>query len=191
MPKSKIDRIVEENSDVWKNESAFLNFIRGGVRRGLWEKHPVKLKIMKERRKRIVNPNEDNIKRFPEVWGGQCEVCKQLFSQKDLQVDHIQDAPSRLREVEDIQKFVEAISFVVKEDLRLVCKPCHGIISYSQKQGVSFEEARVAKEVIAICKDDAEVLKKLEELGVKSTDIPKTKKAKKELLTKLMKQEAL
>ena len=71
-------------------------------------------------------------------------------------------------------------------DLRLVCKPCHGIVSYSQKQGISFEQAKVAKEVIALDKDQKLMLDKIASFGVELADIPKTKKSRKELVTKLM-----
>ena len=182
---NKLDKILEENSDVWKNKSAFMNYLRGGLRKSVWSRHPVKLKLIKERRKRITNPKPS--KAHPTVWGAECDVCKKDYAQKDIQVDHIRDDVNRLNDVEDIQEFVEGLSLVTMADLRLVCKPCHSIISHSQRKGISFEEAKIEKEIIALCKDDKLMLDKLSELGVQSSNVPKTKKARKELLTELLK----
>lgn len=180
----KISKILDENKDVWKSKSALLTYLRGGFRRGLWEKSPIKLKLIKEKRKRITNPKPS--KAHPTVWGAECDICKKDFPQKDIQVDHIRDDVNRLNDIEDIQNFVEGLSLVTMDDLRLVCKPCHGIVSYSQKQGISFEQAKVAKEVIALDKDQKLMLDKIVSFGVELADIPKTKKGRKELVTKLM-----
>lgn len=179
-----VKRVVSENLDVWKTEASFINYIRGGIRRGLWEKNPVKLKVIKSRRKRIPNPNPRG--RVETVWGGECEVCSKLFSQKELQVDHKRSDFNKMSSLDDIQKFVEGVAVVVQSDLQLVCKPCHGIISHSQRHGVSFEEAAIMKEIIQLSKSDKDTVDKLATLGVQSSDVPKTKKGKRELLTKLM-----
>ena len=38
---------------------------------------------------------------------------------------------------------------IVFEDMRPVCNPCHKIHTYSQRENISFEEARVKKAYIA------------------------------------------
>jgi hypothetical protein len=176
--------VLKENPDVWKNESALLNYIRGGLRRGLWEKSPVKLKFIKNNRRRIPNPNPRG--RVSEVWGGECNVCKLLHIQTALQVDHIRNDFNKLSSMDGIQEYIENLVLVTVSDLQLVCKPCHGIISHSQRKGISFEEALLAKEVIAICKSDDKVVAKLLELGIIDKDIPKYKKGRNELVSKLM-----
>ena len=103
-----------------------------------------KLKLIKERRKRITNPSR--LKRTLQCGGAECDVCKKDYTQKDIQVDHIRDDVNRLNDVEDIQEFVEGLSLVTMADLRLVCKPCHSIISHSQRKGITFEEAKIEKE---------------------------------------------
>src|SRR5699024_2468339 len=95
---NKLDKILEENSDVWKNKSAFMNYLRGGLRKSVWSRHPVKLKLIKERRKRITNPKPS--KAHPTVWGAECDVCKKDYAQKDIQADHIRDDVNRLNDVE-------------------------------------------------------------------------------------------
>lgn len=179
---SKLDKVLEENSEVWKNKSAFMNYLRGGLRKSLWSRHPIKMKLIKDNRIRIANPNPRG--RVDTVWGGKCEICKKLFAQKDLQVDHIREDFNRLNEVEDIQKFVEGLSIVTSDELRLVCKPCHGVVSHSQRKGISFERAAVEKELIQLKKDDALVMLKLKGFGVK--DLPKTKVARNNMLSEFM-----
>lgn len=137
----------------WKTEAAFLSFIRGGIRRHLWAKNPVKLEFIKEKRSQIVNPVAKNRKRFPTVWGGVCQDCGKPFALKDMEVDH-KTGEFMLRRVEDIQKFVEGIVFVRKEDLALLCKPCHKAKTYAERYGMSTEDARIEKEAIAIQKGD-------------------------------------
>ena len=186
---SRFNKVLKENPEIWKNESALLNFMRGGLRRALWEKNPIKIKFIKENRQRIPNPNPRG--RVETVWGGECNVCKNLLPQSDLQVDHRRSDFNKLSDINGLQEYVENMALVSKDELQLVCKPCHGIISHSQRKGISFEEARIEKEIIALCKDDKKVVDKLVALGVELPNIPKTKKAKKELLTKLMTGEGL
>lgn len=150
--------------EFWKTESAFLSFIRGGIRRHLWSKNPVKLQFIKESRIQIPNDNSRSMKRFPTVSGGRCEMCKGLFKEKDMEVDH-RTGEHSLRQISDVQSFVEGVVFVRKEDLAYLCKPCHGIKTYSERYGVSIEEARIEKRVILLVKE-GKVLAFLKENGI-------------------------
>ena len=181
---SKLTKILEENPDIWKNEAAFMNHIRGNVRRAFWSKSPIKVKFIKENRERIPNPNPRG--RVDTVWGGRCNVCANLFAQQELQVDHIRSDFNKLSSLDGLQEYIENMALVTKSELQLVCKPCHGIISHSQRKGISFDEAKIEKEIILICKEDKKVVDKLCELGVELFDVPKTKVARNKLLNKLM-----
>jgi len=179
----KIDLLLAENSDVWKTKAAFMSYIRGGVRRSLWNRHPTKTKLIKEKRFQIPNPNPNGKK--PTVWGGECEICKGLFVESKLQVDHIRDSGSTLKDISDIQKFIEDIVIITKDDLRWVCVDCHAIVSHAQKNGVSFEVAKIQKEIIRLKKEN-KLLDKCIELGVESSNVPKTKKAQEALIYQLL-----
>lgn len=146
----KIKEIVERYPEFWKTSSLFMSFIRSGVRSGLWNKHKVKLLKIKNNREQIPNPNPRGNK--PTVWGGRCEVCNQLFVTSELQVDHIRQEGSSLKCFDDLAQFIEDMILITEDDLRIVCKGCHAVISHSQKHGISFDEARVEKEVIEIIK---------------------------------------
>ena len=147
----KIKEIVERYPEFWKSTSQFMSFIRSGVRLGLWNKHKVKLLKIKNNREQIPNHNPRGNK--PTVWGGRCEVCSQLFVTSELQVDHIRQEGSSLKCFDDLAKFIEDMVLITEDDLRIVCKGCHAIISHSQKQGISFEEAKAEKEALQLIKE--------------------------------------
>jgi len=177
----KLQQMLDKYPHIWKTKASLMSYLRGGLRRSCWMKHPVKLEFIKNNRERIPNPNPRG--KVPDVWGGRCNVCKDLFVQSKLAVDHVREFSASLKDIEDIQTFVELISLVIEDDLQFVCKDCHDNISYSQKQGCSFEEARVRKKHIEFVKNDS-VVEELKNLGI--SEIPSTKKASKDLLLKMM-----
>lgn len=143
---------------IWRTEAAFLSFIRGGIRRYLWAKNPIKLEFIKQARRMITNTNPRSMKSRPKVWGGVCEHCGNEFPLKDMEVDH-KTGEFSLRSVEDIQAFVEGIVFVTFEDLALLCKPCHKGKTYAERHAISVEDALIEKKAIEICKGNAESVK--------------------------------
>ncbi len=149
----------------WKNDKAFFTYLRGCLRLA-WKRHPTKLKVLKEKRKQIRNPNPKGNK--PTVFGFECEMCHKEFVLKEAQVDHINPAGS-LQCKGDIQGFVERLLWVTEEDLRLVCKGCNSALALADKTGVSYEEAIREKEAIEWLKINKGVKKQrdiLEALGV-------------------------
>ena len=176
----KLDEILEKYPHIWKSKAAFMSYLRGGVRRACWMKHPVKLEFIKNNRERIPNPNPRG--KVSDVWGGRCNVCKNLFVQSKLSVDHVREYSATLKNIDDIQKFVELISLVTEDDLQLVCKDCHDTISYSQKQGCSFQEAVVRKKHILIAKENAVE----DELKLRGIIVPKTIKEQSTVLLDAM-----
>lgn len=138
-----------EYQHIWRTEASFMNFIRGGIRRGLWEKNPIKLEFLKERTVKIKNTNPRSMKRFPTVNAGCCDMCGVTFKMTEMQVDHKLGGHS-LKTFEDISSFIHGIVFVKKEDLQLLCKGCHDIKTYAERQGISLEEAAQLKEAIAV-----------------------------------------
>lgn len=134
----------------WKSEAAFWSWLRGGIR-CIWSKHPVKTLYMDAKRRKIPNPSPKNAKRFPEVWGVVCECCGKEVAQKDSEVDHINQSGS-FKSLDDIQGFIEKMFFVDFSSIRILCKPCHSVVSHAQNKGMTFEEAKIDKEIIEIMK---------------------------------------
>lgn len=183
MTKDKVDLIVEQYPHVWKTRAAYMSFLKGIIRKG-WSRHPVKLILLNKHRKQIPNPNPRGNK--PTVWGAECSICKGMFVMKDVECDHITEETASLTKIEDIQSCVEKLLLVVEDDLRIVCKGCHSIVSLSQRLGCTFEEAKVRQEVIAFGKLSAEAqASKLQSL---SLPVDKTKKARQDRFEQWLKQ---
>ncbi len=138
---------------VWKNSTAFFNYLRGCLRKA-WSTNPIKLEVIREKRKQIKNPNPRGNK--PTVWGFDCEMCKKTFTLSEGQVDHKTPA-GKLSKVDDIQGFVERLLFVSKDDLRLVCKGCNSALALADKRGISYEASVIEKKTIEIIKQKKEI----------------------------------
>lgn len=181
----KIDKILKENPEIWKTESAYFSYIRGCIRLA-WSKNPVKLKLLKKVKKQIPNPNYGKPRNTkPTVMGATCEICNNDFPMKLIEIDHRHGGTYSLRCVDDIQNFFENVCIVTEDDLRVVCKGCHGCLTYSAKMNISFEEAKKTKDYILTSKSDEKVIEALLSFGAVVNEIPKTKIGRKNLLKEL------
>lgn len=180
---SKVQKILRENPEIWKTESAYFSYLRGCIRLA-WVKNPVKLKLLNKRKKQMPNPNYGKPRNTKKtVMGATCEICLKDYPMKFIQVDHIAGGNYSLRSVDDIQGFFESICIVTEGELRLVCLNCHGCLTYAAKEGVSYEQAKVIKHVISLDKEN-KVLDVLSGLGVSC--IPTTKIKRKALLLEIL-----
>lgn len=134
---------------IWKTESAFMSWIRGGIRRSLWNRHPVKLEFIKQNRIKIKNPNPRG--KIDKVWGGVCALTGETHVIANLEVDH-QKGNHSLQTLKDVEQFISGIVNITLEDLQFVSKEAHKIKSYAEKNGVSFEEAKAEKTAIELIK---------------------------------------
>lgn len=139
----KNERVMWGEDTPWKTESSFWTWVRGGLRRSLWMRHPVKILLLKEKRYRASIGRGGR-----SVWALRCSICQTEQPQSECEVDHIKEAGS-LKSREDIAGFVERLAFVTTEDLRVVCKPCHKILTMMSRYGMTFEEAAQRKAEIA------------------------------------------
>lgn len=155
---------------IWKTKSSFMSWLRGGIRRSLWNRSPIKLQFINKNRKRIKNPNPKG--KVAEVWGATCAICGNDYPINFVDVDHCTGNHS-LNDLSDIQSFIENIVLVSEEDLQFACKDCHKIKNHAEKKGISFEAATAEKEAIRLCKENKDV-DWLEQRGI----IASTTKAK-------------
>lgn len=150
---------------------------------GLWNRHPVKLKVLNKNRIKIDNPNPKG--RVKQVWGAQCALCKQFHVIKDIQVDHVDGGDYSLKTVSDIQDFFENIVLVTEDDLRLLCKDCNSTCTYAKRHDISYEEAFCIKYVIKRIKE-----KTLNDFFIeRSLDVPKNKAAAREKAIEILLKE--
>lgn len=140
----------EQCPDVWKTKATFFQWMRGQMRRA-WSRHPVKVAYMSNHRTRVPlgRPTVKNPKGL--VWGCTCEHCNQQFKQTECEVDHI-DAAGSFKGWEDFEVWMTKLMHINFNSIRIVCKECHRIISYAERTGMTFAEAKLEKEVIAFTK---------------------------------------
>jgi hypothetical protein len=132
---------------IWKTKAAFFSYVRGALRRALWEKYPVKLEFKNET---CTPPPLGYTGRAKS--GTDCALTGEWEGKSKLEVDHIEGNKS-LREWEDVLPFVQHLC-TTKDNMQLVKKEAHKIKSYADRQGITFEEAVIIKDAIAICKGD-------------------------------------
>lgn len=165
--------------DIWPTEARFITWVRGVLRKG-WSGNPIKLEYLKSKKRQIVNTNPKSKKTHPTVAGYICEQCKQETKSADVEVDHAGAIQGKFTCMDEIQGYAEHLFLVDFDSLEIVCKPCHKIRSYAQKQGLSFDEAAIEKEVIAICKNVKDCLAFCKDYGYdvsKLTNAAKRKQA--------------
>lgn len=165
----------------WKTEAAFMSYVRSGIRKSLWNRYPIKTLFMKANRIRGINPKTGR-----ECFGGICYLTGKFFPQSDLEVDHLKGGHS-LKTLDDASNFLKGMLYVDFEDLRFVSKEAHRVKSYAERMNITYEEAVIAKQVIALMKNKKNVDKTLAKHNV----VCKNDKSRKEALTKLIKEKKL
>lgn len=142
MVEDRIQKMLDNYPNVWKSKAAVMSWLRGGIRRALWKNSPAKLEFIKRNRIRIPNPNPNG--RVAEVWGGICYITKKALPLSDLEVDHLEGNHS-LKNLSDIQSFVESISLVTPDELGFISKEAHKIKTQAERKGISFNQALLDK----------------------------------------------
>ncbi len=137
----------EELPEVWPTQSAYFKWLRGQMRKA-WARHPIKHAYMLKHRVRAplgrkTIPNPTGM-----VWCAPCEQCGATLRESDCQVDHIIPAGS-FKSWDDFTAWMIRLMHINFDSVRSVCKPCHKIITHAELKGMSFEEAKLDKEVIA------------------------------------------
>ena len=135
----------------WRTEAAYCSYLRGGLRKALWNRSPIKLSFLRSKRYKL--PLGRCTKKNPKgmVFVLDCEECKETLRQAELEVDH-RGVVNSLKTLEDLKTFIEGLVLVSFEDLRILCKACHKIHSYADRLGISFEEAALRKRIISLRK---------------------------------------
>lgn len=143
-------KLWELYPNIWATESAYMSWLRGGIRRYLWAKNPVKLEFIKQNRIKIPNPNPKG--KIKEVWGGVCALTGNTYPIGDMEVDH-RIGNHSLKSLDDLVPFIKGIVMITLEDLQLVSKEAHKVKSYAEKYNISFNEAKATKQAIEIIKN--------------------------------------
>lgn len=140
-----------EESSAWKTEAVFWQWIRGALRRALWARYPVRNEFKKELTWNVTEDERKHHKLGPRVRKvGKCALTGEIFPASQLEIDHIKPV-GRLSSWEDLPSWIGRL-LCPKENMRLVSKDAHKIHTYAEKMGLTFEQAKLEKEVIAFSK---------------------------------------
>lgn len=170
----------EEFPEIWPTKASYFSWLRGCLRRGIWEKSPVKLKFKNE----SCGPPPDSYTGKGRS-GANCALTGVWECKSRLEVDHKKGGVS-LNDWEDIPGFVAHLSRVSYRDLQLVTKHAHKIKSYAERKGISFEQAVIEKKVIEFTKESAPKQKKiLESFGISGEGL-KNGAARKESMREIL-----
>lgn len=131
---------------IWKTKSEFFVWLRGNLRRAVWETYPPKIQFKNEN---CLPPPSDYVGRARS--GTRCALSGAWTSKSMLEVDHIVGNAS-LKDWDDLLSFVQHLC-ANSENLQLVSKEAHRIKSYAERQGISYEDAVIEKQAIAIVKN--------------------------------------
>lgn len=95
-----------------------------------------------------------------------CARCDKFYKLADVEVNHKVQVGKNFC-LESLGDFTTKLLMVSEEDLEILCKPCHSIVTYMERSGMSMEDAEIEKKVIKFMKKPAEAQKKgLISLGI-------------------------
>lgn len=171
-------------TEIWKTKAEFFKYIRGTLR-WQWKRYPLKLEYKNSQvipnfeGSGITNPKVKKV--------GKCAICQNWFPQSALETDHIKPCGS-IRDWETAGIFLHNM-FCDKANLRLLCQGCHSIVTYSERMGLSMEDAIIEKQCVAFGKlPAAEQSKKFAEIGL-NPDEYSTKEKRRDAYREYLKAE--
>ena len=141
----RIKMLMEKYPDLFPTESSFWTYLRGSLRRGLWEKSAMKIKFKQSTATPPPNDYKGRGKK-----GHYCALTGVWVPISKSQVDHV-NGNVPLSKEDDIVPFIIHL-LATDDELQVVEKEAHKVKSYAERRGISFEEALIEKKVIAICK---------------------------------------
>lgn len=167
--------------EIWPTKAKFFTWLRGGLRRGLWEKSPIKLSFKNDA---VEPPPEGYTGRAKS--GTHCALSGEWEGKSKLEVDHRVGNVSLTNE-DDILTFIKHL-IPPPGSLQLVTKEAHKIKSYAERQGISYEEAVIKKKVIAFMKNPADYQFSFLTKYASESDALRTRKDREKFFTKLLEE---
>ena len=141
---------------VWRTKAAFFSYLRGNLRKAVWNRWVGKTTLKNS----VCKPPPPEVETRAKT-GAYCILTGEWVGKSKLEVDHIEGG-AKLNDWADLGGFVQHLCCPVSS-LQVVSKEAHKIKSYAERMGLTFKEAEEAKKLIAFKK--LSKLDKLEELG--------------------------
>lgn len=131
---------------IWKTKAAFFTWLRGSLRRGVWEKYPPKLEFKQGQGYKPDSTYTGKAKKLI-----RCALTGEEVAISKAEVDHINGNVS-LQGWDDVLTFIQHLC-ASPDNLQVVGKEAHKIKSYAERMGISFDQASAEKEAIRIIKE--------------------------------------
>lgn len=160
-------------------EAQWLAWVRSALR-SRWLRWPPRSQALERARRAYKGPNK------LQKWEYRCALCNDWFKAKEVEVDHWPHDAGSILSADDIGPFVNRL-FCEVSNLRVLCKQDHKVYTLSQSQGISFEEATLAKKVIELLKNKQKTLALLASYGYTGSTVSNEAK-RKALLTTIIKE---
>jgi hypothetical protein len=140
------------------DQDALYRWLDQNLRR-VWCKHPARLGLVEKMRFKKLGKSKRGTTMM--LWHVDCFHCKKAV--REYEVNH----KSTVLTIKDFGQYCTNLFLVGEGDLELLCKPCHGIITYMERSGMNFEDAKLEKKVIKFSKLTAvNQKKKLVQAGI-------------------------
>jgi hypothetical protein len=133
----------EEAPYIWPTKAAFFNWMRGNLRRALWEKYPLKIEFKNS----VCKPPPEGYTGRAKS-GAPCALTGEWVGKSAAEIDHLIGHVS-LQSWEDVLPFVQHLC-TSKDNMAYVSREAHKVKSHAERKGIPFEEALLEKQVIAI-----------------------------------------
>ena len=130
---------------IWKTKSAFFTWLRGGLRKAVWQFYPPKIEF---KNRQCTKPPDGYSGKAKS--GANCALTGVWTGKSKLEVDHIVGEVS-LKDWNDILPFIRHLC-TNDENMQLVEKEAHKIKTHAERKSISFEDARFDKMIIAFNK---------------------------------------
>jgi hypothetical protein len=167
---------------MWKDERAYLNWLRGQIRR-IWSRHPIKHRYIQQRPSVKITklPTGERVMERGVPLGVAklsantkevkcCEMCDKWFPKGKMEVDH-EVGGVGFQSYDEFLEWQHRMLFVSFDDIKHICKDCHHQVSMSQKFGCSLENVWVYQAIADFNKlKVGPMRKRLNEMGLKSDD---------------------
>lgn len=136
-------------------EKHVISVVRSAIR-SAWMKSDVKLAFMYGKTIPDMDPNTRT------KWLYKCEICENMFRENEIEIDHC-EGHHVFTKLEEFENYFNRILMVSADDLQILCKDnpkkkhigCHSYKTLSESHGLTFDEAKIEKQVIEICKGKA------------------------------------
>ena len=148
----------EEAPHIWPTKSSFFTFLRGALRRAVWEKWPLKLEFKNQ----VCEPPPEDYKGRAKS-GAYCALSGEWTGKSAGEIDHLLGHVS-LKDWDDVLTFIQHLC-ASKDNMQFVSKEAHKIKSYAERMGISYGQAITEKTIIAIFKEKKDI-QFLKERGV-------------------------